>query len=260
MRWVISVLLLLIIIILGWLHLSGYYELKPVAMKQASLQKPGYPDKQITMDENEIKEFAKSMRWSKKLPITPPTKIPEYTLKSELLRMKIWRTARIGVDNNGVVFSLPESACRCLDLIIARLELQVNDHFGELIEWNEVKNLFPMYAEAEIIDFETRMHFRVQRRAGSSHADVQPLTKEDTKIMKTIFQGRWSWERRAAIVVVGSHRIAASMNGKPHGAGAIKGNNFPGHFCLHFLGSKTHASGKVDNDHQKMVLKAGGKN
>ena len=51
--------------------------------------------------------------------------------------------------------------------------------------------------------------------------------------MKEIY-GEWSWERRAIIVVVGGRRIAASMAGMPHGAGLIKDNDFPGHFCVHF--------------------------
>ncbi|WP_380630371.1 hypothetical protein [Saccharococcus thermophilus] len=105
---------------------------------------------------------------------------------------------------------------------------------------------------------ETGLQFRVQRRAGNKHADVQPLTRRDTQIMKKIYNGRWSWNRRAIIVLVGDQMIAASMNGMPHGAGAIK-NGFPGHFCIHFWGSTTHRSGKMDPAYQLMILKAGGK-
>ena len=95
------------------------------------------------------------------------------------------------------------------------------------------------------------------RRAGTEHADVQPLTKEDTEIMKTIYQGKWSWQRKAIIVELeDGRRLAASMHGMPHGAGAIRGNNFNGHFCIHFLGSTTHGSKKPNTAHQIMVWKA----
>lgn len=131
--------------------------------------------------------------------------------------------------------------------------------YGQFLKWEEAARIFPKYAEAEIIDFETRKSFRVQRRAGSRHADVQPLTARDTKIMKEIYQGKWSWKRRSVIVSLDDGtRIAASMAGMPHGQGAIKGNRFNGHFCLHFAESRVHGSGKVDLAHQMMIWKAAG--
>lgn len=128
---------------------------------------------------------------------------------------------------------------------------------GELLSWEEVDELFPKFQKARIIDVDTRLAFWVQRRAGTEHADVQPLTKEDTEIMKTIYQGKWSWQRKAIIVELeDGRRLAASMHGMPHGAGAIRGNNFNGHFCIHFLGSTTHGSKKPNTAHQIMVWKA----
>lgn len=129
--------------------------------------------------------------------------------------------------------------------------------FGELIPWEEADQLFPKYQRARIVDVDTRLAFWVQRRAGTEHADVQPLTKADTEIMKTIYQGKWSWRRKAIIVELkNGRRLAASMHGMPHGAGAISGNNFNGHFCVHFLGSTTHGSKSPNTAHQIMVWKA----
>lgn len=136
-------------------------------------------------------------------------------------------------------------------------EVPAATFFGELIPWEEADQLFPKYAKASIVDVDTRLSFRVQRRAGTEHADVQPLTKADTEIMKTIYQGKWSWQRKAIIVELESgRRLAASMHGMPHGAGAISGNNFNGHFCVHFLGSTTHGSKSPNTAHQIMVWKA----
>ncbi len=138
-------------------------------------------------------------------------------------------------------------------------EVPAATFFGELIPWEEADQLFPKYAKARIVDVDTRLSFRVQRRAGTEHADVQPLTKADTEIMKTIYQGKWSWQRKAIIVELESgRRLAASMHGMPHGAGAISGNNFNGHFCVHFLGSTTHGSKSPNTAHQIMVWKAAG--
>ncbi|WP_282199735.1 hypothetical protein [Collibacillus ludicampi] len=131
-------------------------------------------------------------------------------------------------------------------------------HYGEAIPWTSVKEIFPRMGFAQVIDLETGLNFTVQRRAGNYHADVQPVTQDDTRIMKEIYNGKWSWKRRAILVKVKDKVIAASMNGMPHGAGAIKGNNFPGHFCIHFEGSTTHRLRKHDLSHNLMIRKASG--
>ncbi|RFU66399.1 hypothetical protein D0469_17355 [Peribacillus saganii] len=128
----------------------------------------------------------------------------------------------------------------------------------EVLPWEITNDILPKGTVFTIIDVETGLQFKVQRRAGRNHADVQPLTKKDTKIMKMIYNGRWSWQRKAIIVLVNDQMIAGSMHGMPHGAGALT-NGFRGHFCIHFLGSTTHRSRKTEPLHQLMILKAGGK-
>ena len=128
---------------------------------------------------------------------------------------------------------------------------------GELLEWKEVDKIIPNKSIFQVIDLETGLSFNVQRRAGSRHADVQPLTDKDTKTMKEIYGGSWSWHRRAILVIVDNHFIAASMHGMPHGIGVLK-NNFPGHFCIHFYKSTTHTTKEVDLAHQLMIFKGAG--
>lgn len=129
--------------------------------------------------------------------------------------------------------------------------------FGQFLAWDEARQYFNKYSSATVTDLDTGLQFNVQRRGGSSHADVQPLTAEDTTIMKAIYDGKWSWKRRAVVLVLENGMpIAGSMNGMPHGQGAIVGNKFNGHFCIHFRDSKTHGSRKVDLAHQMMVWKA----
>ncbi|MEW6063855.1 hypothetical protein P378_06950 [Desulforamulus profundi] len=130
---------------------------------------------------------------------------------------------------------------------------------GEFLSWEEVDKIFHRYTNATVVDVDTSLSFRVQRRGGTYHADVEPLTTRDTAILKVIYNGQWSWKRKAVVVEVGGRRIAASMNGMPHGSGAIRGNDFEGHFCIHFRDSKVHQSGKEKLAHQMMVWKAAGK-
>lgn len=132
--------------------------------------------------------------------------------------------------------------------------------YGKYLTWQEVNEHVPRNAVLTVTDLETGLQFCVQRRAGYYHADVQPLTARDTAVMKKIYAGSWSWKRRAVVVQTDDGvRIAASMNGMPHGQGAIEGNNFDGHFCIHFANSKTHGSRKVDLAHQMMIWKSAGR-
>nr|WP_237179168.1 hypothetical protein [Paenibacillus sp. MMS18-CY102] len=147
-----------------------------------------------------------------------------------------------------------ETASKLLSLAS---QLRAN-HYGAMISWTEAKQLVPLKRIFTITDMGTGLSFRVQRRAGSDHADVQPIAKEDSRIMKQIYNGHWSWNRRAVLVHSGQHWLAASMNGMPHGGDGIPDNDFSGHFCLHFLGSTTHKSEIPDLAHQLMVHKAGG--
>ena len=147
------------------------------------------------------------------------------------------------------------------------------------LPWSSVSKIFAIGKTATVYDIESGLSFKVKRTYGHNHADSEPLTSKDTATMKKIFGGSWSWDRRAVIVTVGNVKIAASIAGMPHagldkyaankyinsrsggfGRGenldAVKGNNMNGHFDIHFYGSRTHGTNKIDSEHQKMVNKA----
>lgn len=126
----------------------------------------------------------------------------------------------------------------------------------EKLNWfNGGSKKIPKGATFKVKDIKTGKVFTVKRWSGANHIDAEPATKSDTKTMKSIY-GHWSWKRRAVLVKYNGHVYAASMNGMPHGTQTIKNNNFDGHFCIHFSGSKTHGSKKVDDMHQKCVKEA----
>ena len=97
--------------------------------------------------------------------------------------------------------------------------------------------------------------FTCRRWAGANHLDAEPLTSKDTSTLKSIY-GSWSWNRRPILVQYAGRVYAASMNGMPHGTTTISNNNFNGHFCIHFYGSKTHGTKKKDTQHQNCVAQA----
>lgn len=126
----------------------------------------------------------------------------------------------------------------------------------ESLDWFKNGNsAIPRGAVFTVKDVDTGKTFQVRRWAGSSHCDSEPLTSTDTATMKAIYGGSWSWTRRAILVSYNGHVYAASMNGMPHGT-STRDNNFNGHFCIHFTGSKTHGTDRVDEDHQAAVQKA----
>lgn len=151
----------------------------------------------------------------------------------------------------------------------------------ENLDWfNEAQFVYPIGAVAEIEDLATGKRFKMQRTFGTNHADVEALTKEDSKIIKEIWGGDYSWERRPVIVNINNRRIAASLAAMPHagndsyealsiapnlsggyGEGqnldVVKNNDMDGVCDLHFLNSKRHADGPVeavvDPEHQRCI-------
>ena len=138
---------------------------------------------------------------------------------------------------------------------LAALSTAKKDDFTpatEQLKWFGHEDTIPKGAVVTIKDCATGKTFQAKRWSGANHMDTEPLTKEDTATIKEIFGGSWSWRRRAILVKYDGHVYAASMNGMPHGTSTID-NGFDGHFCIHFLGSKTHETDKVDKDHQNAV-------
>ncbi len=128
----------------------------------------------------------------------------------------------------------------------------------EVPDWfkDNVSSLIPKNARFIVKDVRTGKTFQCVRWSGINHLDAEPRSAADTAKMKSIFGGEWSWNRRAILVQYNGHVYAASMNGMPHGTTTISGNNFDGHFCIHFLNSKTHETKKVDAEHQNAVSSA----
>lgn len=113
----------------------------------------------------------------------------------------------------------------------------------KLSSWNSIKSIFDRGTKALVTDVRTGRQFWAQRTGGTYHADTEPLTANDTAIMKKIYGGSFTSERRPVWVTVGRTTYAASMYGEPHGSSRISGNNYNGVFCLHFKDSRLHLSG-----------------
>ena len=171
----------------------------------------------------------------------------------DTLGEEILRAARDEIKGIGTLDPPPvDSVARGDYTALSRSGVQMSPWF------DSAQYTFPRGAIAKVTHVDTGITFWVKRRGGTYHADSEPLTANDTAQMKKIY-GSWSWNRESVIVQVegSSIRMAASMNGMPHGNSSID-NNFPGHFCIHFLGSYTHASGHQCGLHQACIRHAAG--
>ncbi len=156
------------------------------------------------------------------------------------------------------------------------------EQYGEYLDWwTEAQYVLPVGSEFEIVDFYTGKSFMVKRTTGSSHADCETLTLNDTNKMKEIWGGSLSWERRPILIKYNGRKIAASVSSLPHagndnapggihttwrsgnyGAGYnldwVKGNGIDGVFDVHFANSTRHKDGQVDPQHQENIKIAAG--
>ncbi len=127
----------------------------------------------------------------------------------------------------------------------------------EKLDWfASGSSTIPKGATFTIKDVATGRTFTARRWSGANHIDAEPVNAASAKTMKEISGGSYSWARRAELVKYNSHVYAGSINTMPHGTATISGNDFSGHFCLHFYKSKTHETNRVDGTHQNAVSRA----
>lgn len=115
-----------------------------------------------------------------------------------------------------------------------------------------------------IMDVGTGKMFNVRVQSTGSHADVEPKTAADTKIMCDIYGVETSEEigfkRRAVLVkarVNGTvYTYAASMYGEAHGSQIITDNDYEGQFCIHFRHSTTSGTKAEYASNQDPIDKA----
>lgn len=136
-------------------------------------------------------------------------------------------------------------------------EIKSRSPFGEILDWKEVKGIFKVGSRALVKDIDTGNKFTVCRTGGYSHADIEPLSREDTIKLKAIYNGAMNWKRRAVVVQIGERKIAASLTGAPHGKGKINDNDLYGKVGLYFSDEEKNSG--INISHQMMIWKAAGK-
>ena len=104
-----------------------------------------------------------------------------------------------------------------------------------------------------IYDISSGITVHIKRMGGHNHADCEPATASDTAKLKKIAGGSFSWDCIPVILHSEGKYVACSINTMPHGDQTISSNGYDGQFCLHMVGSKTHGSDSVNEDHQNAI-------
>ena len=131
-------------------------------------------------------------------------------------------------------------------------DVQAGTYVTERLDWfNGGASRIPRGAIFQVKDVKTGLVFTAKRQAGGYHLDAEPLTAADTATLKKINGGEFTYHRRPMLVLYNGRVYACSIYSEPHGSDTIASNNFDGQFCLHFYGSKTHGTDRVDPDHKK---------
>ncbi|WP_053955330.1 LysM peptidoglycan-binding domain-containing protein [Inediibacterium massiliense] len=132
--------------------------------------------------------------------------------------------------------------------------------YGEYLDWwSGAQYVLPIGAKFTVVDFATGKRWNMKRTIGANHADCEPITKEDTNIMKGVWGGTFSWDTRPVVIEYKGRKIAASAAAMPHDVQYINDNNFDGHMDIHFLNSTRHKDGQIDPSHQANIKIAAGK-
>lgn len=134
-------------------------------------------------------------------------------------------------------------------------------HPTEVREWfaDDVNYLIPRGAVFTIKDVNTGMTFQASRYGGGKAMEAEPLTAEDTAVMKAIGNGKLDWKRHPILIQYNGRVYAASMTTKPIGReyfSHIRENEFEGIFSIHFKNSLLSTENKVDTGHQRAIEEA----
>ena len=114
----------------------------------------------------------------------------------------------------------------------------------KLLHWfNDIKPTIRSGQTVLVYEPASNSSFYLKLYSLGRHADSEPLTANDTAIMKAAWGGKFSWsEKPVYIRLPNGTWCIASMHSMPHLSGALDNNNFEGHLCVHFPRTMTECA------------------
>jgi len=123
----------------------------------------------------------------------------------------------------------------------------------ELIDWTTARGVVQKGEDMQVVDVHTGITFYMRSFSIGGHADVEPVTIEDTDAILESRNGIWSWTPRPVWVTVGGRTFAAALNGMPHSGSTIDDNGMNGHLCLHFNNTRARSRSYQSNLNDAVV-------
>nr|MBR4281823.1 peptidoglycan-binding protein [Clostridia bacterium] len=124
--------------------------------------------------------------------------------------------------------------------------------------YSTVRSEARKYPYCTLYDPESGISWQVHMFSFGKHAEIEPLTKNDTEKMNQVC-GKEKWTPKPVWVIFadGTIRIATTHS-VPHGVQHRTDNGFPGHACLHFPRTMAQVTsiGPYATKHQNAVDKA----
>ena len=108
----------------------------------------------------------------------------------------------------------------------------------KLLHWyTDVKPVLRGKKSIYVYDPASGYSFTLHLYSLGRHADVEPMTAQDTANMMAAFGGKAYWEPVKFVYVKLPNGVwtVATMHNVAHGGQSIKDNNFNGQNCIHFL-------------------------
>ncbi len=107
----------------------------------------------------------------------------------------------------------------------------------QLLHWfDEVKPSVRTGQNLKVYEPDSGISFTLYVMSRGRHADVEPLTADDTEKMMNAWGGKEDWTPKDVYVRLPDGRwTLAVMHNVAHGSQVIQGNNYDGQNCVHFL-------------------------
>ena len=106
-----------------------------------------------------------------------------------------------------------------------------------LLHWfDEIKPSLKTGQNLSVYEPDSGISFTLYVMSRGRHADVEPLTADDTEKMMRAWGGKETWTPKMVYIGLPDGRwTMAVMHNVAHGSQVISGNNFDGQNCVHFL-------------------------
>lgn len=145
------------------------------------------------------------------------------------------------------------------DYAVVPGEASSKSNKGTLVDWyKDGQFIFHKNSKFVITDTQTGTSFNAKMLGGYNHMDIEPITVNDTNIMKSLFKS-WTWNPRPVAIYINGMNIAGSLSGMPHSFDTTPSNGVSGHFDVDLKNSKPHrndASQDYVSLHASTLLKA----